>query len=100
MASREIETARRAGRVPILVGGTGLYFHAAMNGLAPVPDVPPEVHAACVAEYAERGGEAFRRELLEIFFERKNANSSFQKNVSPTRVKIDVCRTRVSKRTP
>ena len=66
MASREIETARQAGRLPILVGGTGLYFHAAMNGLAPVPDVPPEVHAACVAEYAERGGEAFRRELLEL----------------------------------
>ena len=64
MASREIETARQAGRVPILVGGTGLYFHAAMNGLAPVPDVPPEVHAACVAEYAERGGEAFRKDCL------------------------------------
>ena len=66
MASREIETARQAGRLPILIGGTGLYFHAAMNGLAPVPDVPPEVHAACVVEYAERGGKDFRRELLEL----------------------------------
>jgi len=66
MASREIETARDAGRLPILTGGTGLYFHAAMKGLAPVPDVPPDIHAECIAEYAERGGEAFRRDLLEL----------------------------------
>ncbi|MEC8269017.1 MAG: tRNA (adenosine(37)-N6)-dimethylallyltransferase MiaA [Pseudomonadota bacterium] len=66
MATREIETARVAGRLPILTGGTGLYFHAAMKGLAPVPDVPPDIHAECIAEYAERGGEAFRRDLLEL----------------------------------
>ena len=66
MASREMATARQAGRLPILIGGTGLYFHAAMHGLAPVPDVPPEVHAACVAEYAARGGEAFRKDLLNL----------------------------------
>ena len=66
MATREIETARDAGRLPILTGGTGLYFHAAMKGLAPVPDVPPDIHAECIAEYAERGGEAFRRDLLEL----------------------------------
>ncbi|MEC7437435.1 MAG: tRNA (adenosine(37)-N6)-dimethylallyltransferase MiaA [Pseudomonadota bacterium] len=66
MATREIEAARDAGRLPILTGGTGLYFHAAMKGLAPVPDVPPDIHAECIAEYAERGGEAFRRDLLEL----------------------------------
>ncbi|MEC8515109.1 MAG: tRNA (adenosine(37)-N6)-dimethylallyltransferase MiaA [Pseudomonadota bacterium] len=66
MATREIQTARDAGRLPILAGGTGLYFHAAMKGLAPVPDVPPDIHAECIAEYAERGGEAFRRDLLEL----------------------------------
>jgi len=66
MATREIETARDAGRLPILTGGTGLYFHAAMKGLAPVPDVPPDIHAECIAEYAERGGEAFRRDLLKL----------------------------------
>ena len=31
------------GRVPIFVGGTGLYFKALTEGLAAVPDVPPEI---------------------------------------------------------
>jgi tRNA dimethylallyltransferase len=37
--------ARQEGRVPILVGGTGLYFKALTEGLAPVPDIPAEVRA-------------------------------------------------------
>ena len=28
------------GRLPVIVGGTGLYFHVLTNGLAPVPDIP------------------------------------------------------------
>lgn len=35
--------AQRAGRLPILVGGTGLYFHTLTTGLAPIPDVPDDV---------------------------------------------------------
>ena len=31
------------GDVPILVGGTGLYFKALLEGLSPVPDIPAEV---------------------------------------------------------
>src|SRR6478736_5058822 len=37
--------AREQGGVPILVGGTGLYFKALTEGLAPVPDIPAEVRA-------------------------------------------------------
>ena len=42
-AARAIGEAQGEGRVPILVGGTGLYFKALIEGLAPVPDVPPEI---------------------------------------------------------
>lgn len=66
MAGREVAAARAAGQLPILIGGTGLYFQAALQGLAPVPDVPADIHAACVAEYAERGGRLFRQALLEL----------------------------------
>ena len=66
MASREVTQAREAGKLPILVGGTGLYFHAASQGLAPVPDVPSDIHAACVEEYAAQGGEAFRKALCAM----------------------------------
>jgi tRNA dimethylallyltransferase len=37
--------ARGQGRVPILVGGTGLYLKALTEGLAPVPDIPAEVRS-------------------------------------------------------
>ena len=44
-AAAAIAEAQGEGRVPILVGGTGLYFKALLEGLAPVPDVPAEIRA-------------------------------------------------------
>ena len=49
-----------------LIGGTGLYFHAAMHGLAPVPEIPPDIHASCIADHAARGGAAFRKDLFKL----------------------------------
>jgi tRNA dimethylallyltransferase len=40
-----IPDARSAGRVPIVMGGTGLYFKVLLEGLSPVPQVPAEVRA-------------------------------------------------------
>ncbi len=39
----EIDAAHKGKQTPILVGGTGLYFKALLEGLAPVPDVPEQV---------------------------------------------------------
>ena len=63
MADDAVAAARRDGCLPIIVGGTGLYFHAAIHGIAPIPDVPPEIHTACVRHHAEDGGAAFRAAL-------------------------------------
>ena len=38
--------AEREGRLPLLVGGTGLYFKALTQGLSAVPPTPPEIRAA------------------------------------------------------
>ncbi len=46
MAAAEIAAAHRAGRLPILVGGTGLYLSALMEGIAPVPPIEAGVRAA------------------------------------------------------
>ena len=51
--------ARRKGRLPILVGGTGLYFKALTEGLAPVPDIPAEVRS-----YWREQGEMLGRDGL------------------------------------
>lgn len=45
-ARREIDAAHAAGAVPILVGGTGLYIRTLLDGIAPVPEIDPEVRTA------------------------------------------------------
>ncbi|MET0249345.1 MAG: tRNA (adenosine(37)-N6)-dimethylallyltransferase MiaA [Sphingobium sp.] len=45
-ARAEIDRAHDAGRLPILVGGTGLYIRTLLDGIAPVPDIDAAVRAA------------------------------------------------------
>ena len=54
-ATREIAEIRDRGRIPLLVGGTGLYFRALERGLAPMPRASPEIRAR-IAEEGERTG--------------------------------------------
>jgi tRNA dimethylallyltransferase len=64
-AASAIAEAQREGRVPILVGGTGLYFNALLEGLAPVPDIPPEVRAHWRTRAETLGARELHRELAE-----------------------------------
>lgn len=54
-ASAALAAVERAGRLPVVVGGTGLYFKALTRGLAAVPPIPPQIRAA-VRERLEREG--------------------------------------------
>lgn len=54
------------GRLPILAGGTGLYFRALLEGLSPMPPADPEVRARLEAEAGERGWPALHAELARI----------------------------------
>lgn len=53
-ARAEIDAAHAAGKLPVLVGGTGLYMRTLLDGIAPVPEIDPairaEVRALPVAE--------------------------------------------------
>ncbi len=44
-ARAQIEDAWQRGRLPILVGGTGLYLRTLLDGIAPVPPIEPHVRA-------------------------------------------------------
>jgi tRNA dimethylallyltransferase len=65
LALAEIAAARAGGRVPIIAGGTGLYLHALVHGIAAVPEIPAEIREAARALHAELGGAAFRARLAE-----------------------------------
>jgi tRNA dimethylallyltransferase len=66
LALAELDAASRAGRLPIVVGGTGLYLRALIDGLAPVPDIPPGIRAEAAGLYESLGGAAFRDELARF----------------------------------
>ncbi|WP_340621803.1 tRNA (adenosine(37)-N6)-dimethylallyltransferase MiaA [Xenorhabdus siamensis] len=54
------------GRIPLLVGGTMLYFKALLEGLSPLPSASPEVRAQIEQQAAEEGWDALHRQLQEI----------------------------------
>lgn len=62
-AQRVLADVRGAGRVPILVGGTGLYFKALTTGLAAIPPIDPEIRARLRMRLDEKGVEALHAEL-------------------------------------
>ncbi|MGL6291374.1 MAG: tRNA (adenosine(37)-N6)-dimethylallyltransferase MiaA [Silanimonas sp.] len=65
-ARREMAALADAGRVPLLVGGTGLYFKALLEGLAELPESDPAMRGALQAELVERGLPALHAELQRI----------------------------------
>ncbi|MDA1357723.1 MAG: tRNA (adenosine(37)-N6)-dimethylallyltransferase MiaA [Proteobacteria bacterium] len=63
MALAEIADAQTKQLLPILVGGTGLYFRSLLKGLAPVPPVPKGLRDAAAKLHSEVGAAEFHRLL-------------------------------------
>ncbi len=53
LARGEISAIQAAGRLPILVGGTGLYLRTLLDGIAPVPPINPGIRAEVRAASVE-----------------------------------------------
>lgn len=62
-AGKVLTETRAEGRMPIFVGGTGLYFKVLTRGLAAVPATPADVRAAVRARLEAEGCEALHAEL-------------------------------------
>ncbi|MEM1201171.1 MAG: tRNA (adenosine(37)-N6)-dimethylallyltransferase MiaA, partial [Pseudomonadota bacterium] len=58
-----LDASWAANQCPVVAGGTGLYFKALEEGLAPVPDVPQEVRDRVAAWSAEEGLDGLQRRL-------------------------------------
>ena len=65
-ALRAIADIRASGRVPLLTGGTGLYFRALEKGLAALPAADPAVRAGIEREAARAGWAAMHARLAGI----------------------------------
>lgn len=63
LALAEIRACHAEGRLPLVVGGTGLYLRALETGLARIPEVPADIRAAARRLHRELGGQAFHAAL-------------------------------------
>lgn len=61
-AREAIERARDAGKLPIIVGGTGLYLRTLLFGIAPIPEIDPAIRAEIRAMPVGKVAAKLRRE--------------------------------------
>jgi len=69
---KKIESILKKKKVPILVGGTGLYFKALVDGLAKIPDIPILLREKIRKYHKKIGQEKFYNELLKLDSKVKN----------------------------
>ncbi len=65
-AEREIADIHAQGKIPLLVGGTMLYFRALLDGLAEMPAADSEVRAAIEKDAAQHGWPYIHQQLAEV----------------------------------
>ena len=65
-ALKLISDIRVRQKIPVLVGGTFLYYKALINGLDDLPNTDPELRRSILAEAQEKGWPAMHQELQEV----------------------------------
>jgi len=66
LARTELETAWKNGQVPILVGGTGLYFKGLLEGFAELPEIPLDIRSKARALAEQDGIDGLKGALTEL----------------------------------
>jgi tRNA dimethylallyltransferase len=61
-----MDAITRRGKIPILVGGTMLYFNTLLNGLAVLPEANPAIRAKLDQDLEQLGKEALHQRLADI----------------------------------
>jgi len=65
-AQLAMQDISQAGRIPLLVGGTGLYFRALQRGLSSLPEADAKLRAQLAQEAAAIGWDGMHRRLAEL----------------------------------
>ncbi|MGE4193150.1 MAG: tRNA (adenosine(37)-N6)-dimethylallyltransferase MiaA [Pseudodesulfovibrio sp.] len=65
LAEGKIEEIRAQGRLPILVGGTGLYLRSLLSGIAPIPEIPEDVRRGVLGRIEAEGPQVLHAELAK-----------------------------------
>lgn len=79
LAVKEIQSAWERNKIPVVVGGTGLYIDNLINGTTPIPETPSETREK-VSDLLKEKGSLYLHKMLE------NIDSESAKRISPNDV--------------
>jgi len=65
MALAEIRAAQKEGRLPVIVGGTGFYIKALLEGMSPIPAFPAHFRDEAIALHEKLGNPGLHQELAK-----------------------------------
>jgi tRNA dimethylallyltransferase len=74
---KKIKDIKKRKKVPILVGGTGLYFKSLTDGLVKIPNIPIQFRNKIRKLHKDLGQKKFYQKLLKL-------DPSYKKNINPT----------------
>ena len=74
---KKIKDIKKRKKVPILVGGTGLYFKSLTDGLVKIPNIPIQFRNKIRKLHKDSGQKKFYQKLLRL-------DPSYKKNINPT----------------
>ena len=63
LALDKVQAIRSRGHTPLLVGGTGMYFHILLHGIADIPAIPSALHEELLFRVVREGSAALHEEL-------------------------------------
>ena len=78
----EMSALLQAGQLPIITGGTGLYFKSLLGGLSPMPPVPDEIRA----HWRRQAGRLEATELYQLLVVRDPEGAALLRPSDPQRV--------------
>ena len=72
LATKKIKEIRQRKKIPILVGGTGLYFQCLINGLVKIPNIPIKIRNKVRLIQKKDGQKRFYKKLLKLDIKSQN----------------------------
>ena len=83
LVKKKIKEIRNKNKIPILVGGTGLYFKALTDGLVKIPKIPKTIRNKIRSKQKQMGQKKFYLKLLKLdkFVKNKIVSTDIQRSL-------------------
>jgi len=90
LVTNKIKEIRKRKKIPILVGGTGLYFQSLINGLVKIPNIPIKLRNKIRKMQKKYGQKKFYKKLLKVDVKAQNKfnPSDVQRSIRAFEIKI------------